>query len=211
MANSIATLAAYGDFVIQPKTDKSAVGGMLGAGGKLFGLVPYGVQLRLLGENFVPVYFDSSYDLYRESKYSIFHQTDPLATVDAFAGWLASLGFSLLDDQLLFNASVDGPFILDSTAESYLSHPHLRVIFLIQEGLLPGFSFNASLDRINLDLVNSWDNFWTTDMVIGAEINYDTGPAVLTLSYDLRYNPVAAADEDPWITTAKLSSSFNLF
>lgn len=101
IANQVVTLAAYGDLVIQPKDSGSSVGGMLGAGGKLFGLVPYGIQLRLLGENFVPVYFDASYDLYRESKYRIFTGAD---TSEGFAGWLASLGFSLLDDQLLFNA-----------------------------------------------------------------------------------------------------------
>ena len=44
--------------------------------------------------------------------------------------------------------------------------------------------------------------------VIGAAINYYSGPAVLTLQWDIRYFP----ERDPaWETTAKLKSSISLF
>ena len=212
LSNDIVSLAAFGDIVFQPPVGEirtaTATGGMIGVGGKFFSFVPYGLQLRILGDDFVPVYFDSSYDLFREAKYEV---VSGQSSIEGYAGWLASLGFSAFDDLFVFNASFDSPFSVDQSVENYLGHPHLRVILLVKEGFLPGFSFNAALDKKNIDKVTSWDNFWTQDMVIGAEINYDTGPAVLTLSYDLRYNPNAGEGEDPWETTAKLSSTFNIF
>ena len=45
------------------------------------------------------------------------------------------------------------------------------------------------------------------DAVIGAAINYKTGPAVITLAYDMKWLPEAAEFE----TTAKLSTSISLF
>lgn len=202
------TLAAFGDFVIQPRAAETAVGGMIGFGGRFFKVIPYALQLRILGDNFVPVYFDANYDLYREAKYTITNGDTP---VPAFTGWMASLGFSFFDDMLVFNASIDSPFVINDSISSIIGHPHLRIVLLVQEGILPGFSFSASLDRVNLDQVTSWDNFWTDYMVIGAKINYDTGPAVLTLSYDLRYNPAPEPGQPSWETTATLSSTFNVF
>lgn len=216
VANKIVTLAAYGDVVWQPRlidgVTETAFGGMIGLGGKLFGLLPYGLQARFLGENFIPVYFDSTYDLFREVKYRI--STEDLGTVtEAKAGWLASLGFSILDDRIVFNASVDSPFVVAAGSLSsidYTSHPHMRIVLLLKEGLLPGITLSASYDKKNLDLITKAEDM-LTDALIGAELNYRTGPAVLTFSYNLRYNPDAGPGEDPWLTTTKLTSSIKLF
>jgi hypothetical protein len=204
LASKAFSLAVFGDFVIQPReADDNAVGGMFGFGGKLISLLPWVLQVRMLGENFVPVYFDSNYDLYREEKYMI---TNGDVGLPAFTGWLASIGISLLDDLFIFNVSLDGPFEIQDT-DNYIGHTHLRVVLKLAEGLIPNFAFSAFLDRKNLDLVESWENFWTEDMQIGAQVDYNTGPAILTLAYDLRYIP----SEDRWETTAKLSSSFSIF
>ncbi len=209
LSNPAVSLAAFGDFVVEPD---GASGGMLGLGGRFFGIIPYAVQLRFLGDNFIPVYFDASYDLSRGEKYYIIKGA---GTVDGSVGWLASTGFSLLDDQLAFHASIDGPFSpvpenrVDST---FMEYPHIRMILLVKEGLLPGFFFNADYDKKYID---SWASLISpADAVIGFNINYKTGPAVITLGYDLRYNPNYDPDDPEskrWETTAKLSSSISLF
>ena len=80
------------------------------------------------------------------------------------------------------------------------------------QGLLPGFDFYASYDKKNIqsfaDLIDP------TDAVIGAAINYQTGPAVITLEYDIRYNPEYDASDptsNEWDTSAKLKSSISIF
>jgi hypothetical protein len=109
IANKAVTLAAFGDIAfIGKEVEGAATGGMLGVGGSLFSLVPYGVQLRILGKNFIPVYFDSSYDLYRSAKYELVNSDATYA--EATVGYLASTGFSLLDDKIVFNLTIDGPF-----------------------------------------------------------------------------------------------------
>lgn len=205
--DGIFSLAAFGDIVIQPIQDTAAAGGMLGIGGKIISLFTYGLQIRFLGQDFIPVYFDSSYDLYREEKYLV---SNGIVHIDPYTGWLASLGLSILDDILVFYATIDSPFVISDEAD-VIGHPHLYIRLAVKEELIPNITFAASLDKKNLDQVDSWSGFWTDTMVIGAEINYDTGPAVLTLSYDLRYNPEAVPPDSPWETTARLTSTFNLF
>jgi hypothetical protein len=98
------SLAAFTDVAVLG--NQGSVGGMVGIGGRLAGVITYGAQIRMLGENFVPVYFDSTYDLFRADKYAVASATS--AVVDPYTGWLASLGFSLFGDLLVFNASLDG-------------------------------------------------------------------------------------------------------
>ncbi len=92
---------------------------MVGAGGRFFGIITYGAQMRFVGENFIPDYFDSTYDLYRVQKYSIYtgqnYVDGSLSPVNmpAYTGWLGSVGLSILDDKLSFIASMDGAFNAD--------------------------------------------------------------------------------------------------
>ena len=179
-------LAAFTDFVLEPK---GRWGSMIGAGGRLFGFVLYGAQLRVLGPGFVPVYFDSNYDLYRADRYDQMI-LDPSGS--AYTGWFASLGFSVLEDAIVFKTSVDGPFAAVPAAPSLNStdYPHLRAVATLEEGILGGFSFDAVYEKYFLgqddgffgDLVSPYD------AVITAQINYHTGAAVLSLLYNLKYD-----------------------
>ncbi len=208
LSNKLLSMVAFGDYV----SENGHQGGMIGIGGKLFSVLPYGAQLRFLGDDFIPVYFGEPYDMYRAEYYTIANNpegADPI--IDGTAGWYASTGFSLFEDLIVFSLGIDGPFkkpapdIPPDSEEAWVNFPHIRGSFVLAEGLLPGFSFSASLDKRNIQSFADLIDF--TDAVIGATINYQTGPALITLAYDVRYNPETAE----WETSAKLQSSLSLF
>jgi len=200
--SGIFSLAAFTDFVVQPQ---GRWGYMLGAGGKLLGLFTYGAQLRVMGPGFIPVYFDANYDVFRGVK------ADVMAAApsgDAFAGWFATIGTTLLEEKIVFRAALDGPFsgIPALATENPADYPHLKGAFRLAEGILGGFSFDASYDKYFLGKAES---FWKDlvspeDAVIGAAVNYHTGAAVISLIYNLTYNPEAPNGFD---ITSSLSSS----
>ncbi len=198
----VISLAAFGDLVT---LQGSSFGGMLGMGGRLAKVITYGAQLRFLGENFVPVYFDSVYDISRPYKYALI--SDAVGS-PSFIGWFASLGTSLLDDALIFSFNLDGPFKnIDSNPDNYLNYPHFRGLFMVEEGLIPGFSFDASYDK---SLIRSFADFIGPEgALMRARINYHTGPAVISFFYQLRYT------ENDWTSdpevTSGLETSIQLF
>ena len=62
-----------------------------------------------MGDDFQPVFFDRSYDLIRAERYLIYsNEGDPI--LEASTGYLASIGTSFMQDSLVFNVSVEGPF-----------------------------------------------------------------------------------------------------
>lgn len=212
LTNPVVSLALYGDWVKQ----KRGQGEMVGAGGRFFGIITYGAQMRFVGENFIPDYFDSTYDLYRVQKYSVYTGHDYVnpasgATVNlpAYTGWLGSLGFSLLDDKLAFTASMDGAFNADLSdpLASTFAYPHLRAVFTMAQGIIPGFALSATYDKVG---IKNWDSLVSADnAVIGARIDYKTGPAVISLVYDLKHDSTNPGK--PWIVTSRLESTISLF
>ncbi len=207
ISNPALSLSAYSDLAFQPK---GRWGSMAGAGGVAFGFLLYQAQLRLLGPDFVPTYFDGAYDLFRHIKYLSMAE-DPSG--DPYAGWLAGLGFTFLSNAVVFNTTVDGPFkrppeeVLEAGIADY---PHLRSTFTLAEGILAGFSFQALYEKyfLGADEPLGTGNFWRDltsreNAVIGAQINYRTGPAVISLLYSLRYDPTI----DDYIVTSSLMSS----
>jgi hypothetical protein len=208
VSNPIVSLVAFGDFVVE----NEHTGGMIGVGGKFFSFLPYGAQIRFLGDDFIPVYFGRPYDMFRAQYYAIANNpkdADPI--VEGTVGWFASTGLSLFEDLIVFNLSLEGPFkkpapdLSPDSEEAWVNYPRLRGSLVMAEGLLPGFSFNASLDKRNIQSFADLIDF--TDAVIGAAINYQTGPAVITLAYDVRFNPATSE----WETSAKLQSTLSLF
>ncbi|TVQ27386.1 MAG: hypothetical protein EA382_03850 [Spirochaetaceae bacterium] len=203
LSNPVISLAGFGDYVMQ----RSNPGGMLGFGGRLFGIVTYGAQLRMLGENFIPVYFDRAYDLFRVEKYTVYtgQNDEPM---DPYVGWFATAGFSLLDDQLAFAANIAGPFGGIDPDNKY-KQPDLLATFLLDEGILGGFSVEASYRKIGIthlaDLLNA------EDAVIGARVNYRIQNATISLVYDLKHNPSPLPGQDPWTITSKIESKITLF
>lgn len=205
LSTPLINMAAFADLAFEPK---GRWGSMVGVGGKLAGFMLYGAQIRLLGPDFIPTYFDGSYDLFRHLKYQALQQE---ASGSVYAGWLANLGFSLLSDAIVFQATLDGPFkAAPDTNPRITDYPHLRGVFTLAEGFLAGFSFDALYEKYYLGAPSpiGTGNFWKDlvspeNAVIGAKINYRTGPAVLSLLYNLRYDPATGN----YIVTSSLMSS----
>lgn len=199
LGSDVVSMATFGDLVFQPE---SRWGSMVGVGGRLVGIFLYGAQLRVMGPGFIPTYFDSSYDLFRSAKYALISQ-EP--TGDVFAGWYASLGTSLMDDKIVFNAALDGPFSAAAGSTDISDYPHLRGVFTVADGFLAGFSFDALYEKYYIGRDGSFfeDLISPENAVIGAQINYKTGPAVLSLIYNLRYDPA----DDSYIVSSSLLSS----
>jgi hypothetical protein len=183
--------------------DFYSYGARLGSGGRIISILPWTLQLRFLGDNFVDTYFDTNYDIYRYEKYKIVKGLD--ATYPGVVGWLASTGFSLLEDKLSFIAVLDGPFNSNAPSPNPNDYMHLRAVFRIAEGLLPGIFLDASYDK---QFINSFEDLKSPEnAVIGARINYKTGPAVITFFYNLKYLPETA----DWQVTSGLQTSVSLF
>lgn len=183
-------LAAFADLAFEPN---GTVGGMLGAGGRIIGIFTYGAQLRVLQDGFIPVYFDANYDLYRSKKYA-YMQDDSQTDGSAFVGWYASLGTTLIEDKLVFKASLDGPFkaIPSVATDDQTDYPHAKAIFVFGEGIIGGIFFDASYEKY---FIGAEDGFFEdlidpTNAIIGLSINYKTGASVLTLNYDADWDPV---------------------
>ena len=212
LGTKIISLAAYGDLVFQPGVEYNpdmALGGMIGAGGRLFGFLIYGIQIRFLGNDFQPVYFDRYYDLYRQDKYeALAGASEP---VEASVGGLATIGFSFLDDRLVLQGSMDWTF---GETLNEVRYPHIYAIFSVTEGLLPFLFLNVYYDKRYIDVTATSkplkEKFFG-NAVMGADINFKAGPAVLTLGFEFQYNPTAEPGEDPWTQTAQLKSSIELF
>lgn len=195
-------LAAFADVAIEPN---SSAGAMLGAGGRILGVILYGAQLRLLQDGFIPSYFDGNYDLYRYAKYDYLEGS---SGGDFFAGWYASLGTSFLEDKILFLASLDGPFKAipsNPLTASQADYPHAKAVARLGEGLLGGFFFDASYEKYKIGSQSSFfeDLVDPTDAVIGMAVNYRTGASVLTMQYDAKWD--AAAGE--FVVTSSLQAS----
>jgi hypothetical protein len=175
------SLAAFGDAVTQKA---KAYGSMLGLGGRLAAIFTYGAQLRFIGDDFVPVYFDSTYDITAPTRYAL---TTGAASSPGFIGWFATVGTSLLNDSIVFKATLDGPFgEVDSNGANYLNYMHLTAFAGVAEGLLPGFFFDASYDKM---LINEWNDLvGPRGGMAKARLNYRSGPAVISFFYLLRYN-----------------------
>ncbi len=203
IANDIISLATFGDVVFEG----SHAGGMLGAGARLFKVLPIMAQIRILGTNFIPVYFGATYDIYRALYYKVANAETEV--VPSTIGWFASTGFAFFEDQLSLSLSMDGPIVkpLPNDLDNWVNWPHMRLIFLVGKDLLQSFDFSFWYDKTNIqapaDLIDFENN-----TVIGAAINYYSGPAVLTLEWDIRYKPM---ETPSWETTAKLKSSISLF
>jgi hypothetical protein len=199
-----ASLAVFSDVAFL--TNNGSVGNMVGLGGRLFGFLLYGTQVRFLGQGFVPVYFDAAYDLFRQDKWDI---ATGVKHLPAYTGWLASLGFSLFADLLVFNLTVDGPFQGYRDRTRYLDWPHLLAQLTVGKGLIPNLTLQASYDKRSLgarygffqDLVDA------TYAVIRGRLNYSIGRAVLSLVYDISKDPVTGE----WKTHSGIESAIELF
>jgi len=183
-------------------------GGMIGVGGKLINIFTYGLQLRALAENFIPDYFGPTYDIFRDQQYKIV--SSGISYSDATIGWQASIGASALNDKIVVNVSMDGPFAAPPAAptpdQALLDYPHLRAIVSLGEGVVPGITFDFSYDKKAIATIG--DLISAENAAIQAQFNFKSGPAVISFVYKIVYDPTQTPE---WNITSGLQSSIQLF
>jgi hypothetical protein len=136
---SLARLRLFGDYGIQPDPqgiNDEATGLRGGFDGHILGFLSYGANVLLPTNNYKPDYFNTSYDLYREDRY-----TDPGMDSDNFF-FNGSLGFNLLDDALVFDLSVSSE--IENNSGTYnVTNPMMTAKFSLGEELLGFVYFDA--------------------------------------------------------------------
>lgn len=202
------SLVNYGDLVFEG----TAKGGMLGLGGTIINMIPYRADIRFIGKGFIPVYFDSTYDLYRGDKYLLLNGTEQNP---AYVGWLLSTGVNLFENRISFLVTADGPFGIPVSetingvppSENYQNYPHLRVTLATSDKLFPIY-LEASYDK---QLIRSWSDLVSpANATVNASLNFKIGPAVLSVDYKLRHT-FSADGEDDWETVSGIESLISFF
>jgi hypothetical protein len=198
------TLNTFGDLVFQ----QYGTGGMVGFGGRIVKILLYRAEIRFVGTNFIPVYFDATYDLYRHIKYKIYSGEE---TSPSSIGWYGMTGISVLDDRLSLMISLDGPFTKRITEtvggvapeDNPQNYPHLRAVFSMSKDLFPIY-LQASYDK---QLIRSFSDLVSPERsTIQASLNFKMGPAVISLAYRLKNTPNDTGGMD--IETSSVLESF---
>ena len=182
-----------------PSTPTSPWAGCSASGGSPIGLFTYGAQLRVLQDGFIPSYFDANYDVFRAQRATSWSW---LRVRPSSPGWSARSGATLVQDKLVFSATLDGPFpargvfASDPTAADPSRYTRIfarRFRRSSQDSRLP-FFVDASYEKYCIGAKNGFfqDLVDPTDAVIGLDINYQTGASVLTLAYNAKWDPAAA-------------------
>jgi hypothetical protein len=186
------SLTLFGDRASQ----NNRVGWMGGVSGRFLRVITYEGQYRVLDDDFLPGYFDASYDLYRPEKYAVFRagKSEDNTLVEYAGAYLGSLGLSVFDDTIVLKLVSEGPAW---NAEGRLYD--WQGILMLREGLLPYFSFDILYDKNNMA---DFGDFmaWKQDSLVRARFHYHTGPAVLSLVYILRYIPTDTGSDRQVLT-----------
>ncbi len=199
---SVFTMAIYGDYVLQGLSDP-AMGGSVGLGGTLIKFMTWNGGLIFRGDDFVPSYFDRTYDLDRSTNYILYQNDHSTPIQEAGIDYKTSLGFNFLSGGISFVTQVTGPF--DKPTEDALDapweYPHLMALFSINEGIIPYFDVSFWYDKQGIDSLDSL--FDPTNALIGGRVNYRIQGAVLSLQVDVKYD---AGSPDNWDVTTKLET-----
>ncbi|MCA1754519.1 MAG: hypothetical protein LC641_07480 [Spirochaeta sp.] len=193
------SLNSGADVVVQ---DGDTLGGQIGLDGRALQILLFRSQLRVLGDNFIPSYFDSTYDLFRPERYTVYSSSETVR--EGHVGYLIGAGISLFQDVLVFQSSLEGPFgDVDGV------RPTLRSELLLSEGIIPGVSISAEYIK---EGIKDLDDLGTLDRSrIGSRLNYRTGPAVISLFYQVRHDPLRELQgDDPWTVRSGLESTIAL-
>jgi hypothetical protein len=107
--------------------------------------------------------------------------------------------------------SIDGPFAAapanPTTEQALLSYPHLRGILSLAEGVVPGITFDFSYDKKAIATLA--DVIDPQNAAIQAQVNFKSGPAVISFVYKIVYDPTQSPNQ--WNVTSGLQSSISLF
>lgn len=202
LSSDLLSLNLMGDYVMQGVgMEGIKKGGMAGISGNI-AFLTYNTQVRFMGDDFQPVYFDRTYDLLRPVKHTILSNDGP-AFIEAHNAYLASLGTSFMNNALVFNVSVEGPFEAPSASvdEVPWEYPHVKGILVLKEGVVNFADFQFWYDKQAVDTWSSLVN--PENAIIGGLINFHMDPAVITMQVDVQFDPDNA---DAWTVTSQVSA-----
>ncbi len=202
VSGDLFSAAATGDMAAQG----SHLGGEVGVGGKAIGFLTWGLQNRFLGEDFLPDYFDSGYEINRVAKFEIYKGISS-QSVPATIGWLASLGTTFFGDILTLGAALSGPW---TSQDNLYAQPQLQSYATLKSGVLP-FDVNAFYVKNGLTTFNKLVS--PEDALIGAKVGYTVGVVTLSVVYNLRY--LTDAEVGPngknWVSTSRIETAVKMF
>jgi hypothetical protein len=178
------SFTVFGDWAAQ----EESFGSMLGFSGRLARILTWEGQIRHTDTDFIPGYFGVSYDLFRLDQYHRYNG-DRTDEKEKGYGWFGSLGLLLFDDKFVVTANSSGP--LGPREGNYFDW---QGILMLQEGLIPHFSFDILYDKKNMA---DFDDFkaWRRESLIRLRFHYYTEPAVLSLVYILRHIPTVSGPD----------------
>lgn len=198
------SLALYGDYVLQGLS-KPAMGGTTGLNGTLIKYITWDMGLIFRGDDFVPSYFDRTYDLDRSTKYILYQNDHSKPIQPSGTDYKALLGFNFLNQKISFLTQITGPFDkpTGNALDAPWEYPHLMALFTIAEDLIPYFDMSFWYDKQGIDNFKALAD--PTNALIGGRINYRNQGAVLSMQIDVKYD---AGLPDNWIITTKLEAGF---
>jgi hypothetical protein len=205
-SSELFTAAATGDAALEG----AHVGGAVGVGGRAFSFLTWGLQNRFLGDNFIPDYFDQSYEINRVDKFMIYNGT---VSVPGTIGWQVSLGTSLLDDAVTAGVTLSGPW---TSQASVYAQPELQALAQVKPGLLP---VDLSAYYVKKGLTSFGDLGSAENALVGAKLGYTVGVVTVNLVYNLRYLSAAEIASDggqppngnPWVSTSTIETTVKMF
>ena len=169
----------FGDWASQ----NSRAGWMGGASGRICSMFIWEAQYRYLDYDFLPGFYDVSYDLYRPEKAVVYESADSGYYLGRTIAYLGSVGLALFDDRFVFKVVSEGP-LEDKPGRLY----DWQGILELKEGLVPHFSFDILYSKKNMADLDDFAT-WKQDSLVRARIHYRAGPAVLSLVHIMRYIP----------------------
>ncbi|MBI9098214.1 MAG: hypothetical protein JEY91_07035 [Spirochaetaceae bacterium] len=199
----IFTMALYGDYVLQG-TSSPTMGGSTGLGGSLIKIISWNMGIIIRGNDFVPTYFNRTYDLDRLTKYRLYDNNHRVPLQEKGIDYKASLGFNFLDGGISFVAQVNGPFaspVLKDPVFAPWEYPHIMALFTIGEGIIPYFDMSFWYDKQGIDSASALIS--ADNALIGGRLNYRIQSAVVSLQVDVKYDPGLP---DDWQVTTKLET-----
>ena len=196
------SMALFGDYVMQGFSEP-AIGGSVGLGGTLVKFISWYGAVIIRGDDFVPSYFNRTYDLDRSTKYILYGNDHTTPIQESGVDYKASLGFHFLDGGLSFVTQVTGPFAepTSDALDAPWEYPHLMALFSISEGIIPYFDLSFWYDKQGIDNLSALVD--PTNALIGGRINYRIQGAVISLQVDVKYDPGLP---DNWDVTTKLET-----
>ncbi|MGM0432167.1 MAG: hypothetical protein ACQEQU_05580, partial [Spirochaetota bacterium] len=186
------SMTLFGDLAYQSDPAPEPIKALrAGARGRMLGFFDYIADVTFPDEGYIPNYFSEDYDTMREDRYTELRDGPGLSAEDVYLH--AGTGVSFLDDNLVFDVSVDGSMKKSTFPSSPVTDPSMTAHLKLGEDIMPFFYFDAYYTK-NITDGASFNTFLDqvitplNDSVITADITVSYKMLVTTIGYTVEYN-----------------------